>query len=124
MTWPRILVTGSRTFADAAALREALVDAAHKYAGGGPATLVSGGCPSGADHLAETFWHEMGLPVEVHRADWGAHGRAAGPRRNQQMVDLGAAVCVAFPTADSRGTWDCVRRAEAAGIPVVIHQDG
>jgi hypothetical protein len=37
------------------------------------------------------------------------------------MVDLGADVCYAFFAGDgtaSKGTADCVRRAEAAGIPV------
>lgn len=36
------------------------------------------------------------------------------------MVDLGADICLAFPTKSSIGTWDCVRRANAAGIRVII----
>ena len=60
--------------------------------------------------------------METHPADWSTHGRAAGPIRNQQMVDRGADICLAFPTSSSIGTWDCVRRAKAAGIPVEIHK--
>lgn len=43
---------------------------------------------------------------------------AAGPRRNQTMVDRRPAVCLGFPMPGSRGTADCMRRAAAAGIPV------
>jgi hypothetical protein len=34
------------------------------------------------------------------------------------MVDLGAALCVAFHHRESTGTADCLGRAAAAGIPV------
>lgn len=44
---------------------------------------------------------------------------SAGGVRNQEMVNLGGyLVCLAFPLAGSRGTWDCVARARVAGIPV------
>lgn len=43
----------------------------------------------------------------------------AGLVRNQLMVDLGADICLAFPLPGSRGTWDCMGRAEAAGIKVI-----
>lgn len=38
------------------------------------------------------------------------------------MVDSGAEVCLAFPEDDSRGTWDCVRRAEKANILVKVYK--
>jgi len=62
--------------------------------------------------------------AEVHRADWKKYGRAAGPIRNKQMVELGADLCLAFPDHPkghgSRGTWNCVKLAQQAGIPVLV----
>ena len=49
---PRVLVTGSRTWADATAIRQALAE----VWGDGTAGLVSGACPLDADRLAEQLW--------------------------------------------------------------------
>lgn len=111
----RVLVTGSRHWKDRTSIRTALT--AYRQPG---AVLVSGACPTGADALAEGIWREWGLTVERHPADWLRHGKAAGPIRNQQMVDAGADVCLAFPLPDSRGTQDCIRKAQAAGIPCIV----
>lgn len=53
------------------------------------------------------------------RRGGGDYCPKAGPRRNQHMVDLGANMCVALPLGPSGGTRDCMRRAEAAHIPVL-----
>jgi hypothetical protein len=58
-------------------------------------------------------------------ADWKAHGRSAGPKRNERMITLAAShkrdghtvVVLAFP--GGRGTADCVRRAKAHGLDIV-----
>jgi hypothetical protein len=39
--------------------------------------------------------------------------------RNQQMVDLGADVCLAFLLRDACRAVDCMTTAQVAGIPVV-----
>lgn len=116
----RILVTGSRDWSDADTMFRALLRQP------GDAQLVHGGC-KGADLMADRLWKILGRielngrPYpEVHEAKWSEFGAAAGPIRNQRMVDLGADVCLAFPMPWSRGTWDCVRRARAAGIAVEI----
>jgi hypothetical protein len=86
----------------------------------GPAVLVHGDAP-GVDRQAAHLWGQVwGFPTEAHPADWKTYGMGAGPRRNGEMVDLGADLCIAFPVSASKGTWDCVRKAENAGIPVVL----
>ena len=129
----RVLVTGSRGWRDTHAVRSALeevVDPARRDR----FVVVHGDCPSGADRHARLWAESAGVPHEPHPADW-SQGRGAGPARNQQMVDLGADVCLAFLapcTRDrcrpephwSHGTADCVRRARAAGIPVVEIEEG
>ena len=121
MTTPRILVTGSRHWTDAAAIRRALLAVWTFPLLRHPETvLVHGACHlGGADILARDLWLSWGLRDEPHPAGRDSRGRLLGPARNQRMVDLGADVCLAFPLRGSRGTYDCIRRAEAAGIPVV-----
>lgn len=57
--------------------------------------------------------------LSVYVANWNAQGRAAGPIRNQKMVDQKPDVCLAFYYGVvSPGTKSCVERAKKAGIPV------
>lgn len=118
----RILITGSRSWTDRAAIRQAIV-AWGQSVGAHPqqVTIVHGGAP-GADILAADVALEFGCPSEEHRADWHTHGKAAGPIRNAEMVALGATACLAFPIGASPGTRGCMRLAEAAGIPVYVHE--
>jgi hypothetical protein len=120
----RVLVTGSRHWADAGAVEAALVAAWHEalQAGFDGIVVVHGGCPTGADRLAWEWASRVDVPVEVWLADWAAHGRAAGPRRNAAMVASRPHVVVAFPLGVSRGTRDCIDRAAAAGLPVSVFE--
>ncbi|MGX6605635.1 SLOG family protein [Micromonosporaceae bacterium Da 78-11] len=85
--------------------------------------VIEGECPYGGVDLAGRRWAEQtpGADFEPHPADWGRHGSSAGPRRNQQMVDAGAHLCLAFPDVQSRGTWDCAKKAANAGILVRVY---
>jgi len=82
--------------------------------------IIHGGCPTGADAHAAQWAFDFDVREEVYPANWEMYGKAAGLFRNQQMVDAGADVCLAFPLGESRGTRDCVRRAVEAGIPVKV----
>jgi hypothetical protein len=64
----------------------------------------------------------MGLPVESFPADWEQYGRAAGPIRNQQMLEAKPDRVFAFheDLEHSKGTGDMVRRARKAGVPVEV----
>lgn len=77
--------------------------------------LLLGGA-RGTDSKAAHWAAACGVNYRVFRADWDTHGKAAGPIRNQQMIDAGAELVIAFP--GGRGTEDMVRRAEKAGITV------
>ena len=112
----RILVTGSRTWEDAGVIEGVLAG----YHSDG-AVLVSGACPRGADALAEEYWGLLGGEVERHPADWERFGKRAGRRRNAEMVNAGADLCVAFIRDNSPGASHCAGLARAAGIPVEVH---
>lgn len=121
MTGPfRILVTGSRTWNDQETIERELLRIWLAQGCRLDAVVVHGDCHRGADRIADQCWRRRGLPVEPHPAQWNTHGLAAGRIRNQQMVDKGAAICLAFIRGDSRGATHCMTRAEQAGIPVRV----
>lgn len=114
----RVLVTGSRDYTDTESMALALAAIQHEER----SMVLVHGDARGADRAAAHAARSLGWATEAHPADW-SRGRGAGPARNQHMVDLGADLCLAFPLPGSRGTWDCVRRAKAAGIPVHVHPE-
>lgn len=132
----RILVTGSREYQYRLVLSVALGQAAGDTP---PAEVtVVHGASGNADLMADSEARSYGFHVEPHEAHWAApciqyckpghrrsrNGReycpAAGNYRNQEMVDAGADICLAFyqPKAANIGTNDCVNRCIRAGIKV------
>lgn len=113
----RVLVCGGRDFGksnmhDRRRLKDAL-----RGVDGGVAILIEGGA-RGADQLAATWARLSGIEVATYSANWKRDGYAAGPIRNQQMLDEGKPdLVMAFP--GGKGTADMVRRARAAGIKVL-----
>lgn len=123
----RVIVAGSRTVDDPA-LVQAAIDASGFIIG----ELVSGGQRSwdkarrlayGADYLAERWAQARCIPVTQFRADWKRLGRAAGPRRNGQMAKYGQAL-IAVWDGKSAGTYDMIKQAKQAGLPVYVHTFG
>jgi SLOG family YspA-like protein len=112
----RMLVTGSRDWDDARAVRQAMLDC---VVDDGPVIVVHGDCPSGADAIADAIALGMRWTTERHPADWKTYGKGAGFRRNAEMVALGADICLAFIRDGSRGATHTADTAEEAGIPTV-----
>ena len=110
----RILVCGGRDYADQAMLFGALDMAREENVIN---TIIQGDCPTGADKLARMWAISRGEHMDSFPADWPKHGKAAGPIRNQQMLDEGRPTKV-FAFKGGRGTADMVQRAKKAGIPV------
>lgn len=118
----RIIVTGSRTWDDHESIRFALPYAAFAQLRVSPrnCTVVVGDCPTGADAIVTELAPKFGMALEIHRADWNAHGKSAGPKRNQKMAESGANLCIAFWDGESRGTLDMIQRATRFAISVRI----
>lgn len=105
----RVLVCGGRDYANVDRVYAVLDDIA-------PSHIIHGGA-KGADAIAAMWADERRVPVDAYCAMWDEHGRAAGPLRNQRMLDEGKPdLVVAF--LGGRGTADMVRRARAAGVEV------
>ncbi len=72
-------------------------------------TLVSGGCPKGADRFAEEIAEELGVKILIHYPDW-SKGRFAGLDRNT-FIARDADVLIACVATDRRGgTEDTIRK--------------
>ena len=110
-------MTGSRTWHDVRTIEQALASILDRHPEG--VVLVHGACPRGADAIAAAYaTRTPGYQVEAHPADWRRYGRAAGHRRNAEMIAMGADGCAAFIRGESPGSTGAVRLARAAGIPV------
>jgi YspA, cpYpsA-related SLOG family len=130
----RVLVTGSRTWADPDAVWRALDEVIERFPGR-LVVLVHGDAARGADRHAAAWAARreregQAVTVESHPADWARDGRAAGFRRNLRMVAAGADLCLTFiarcvdadcTRSDPHGTHGavhCATAARVAGIPV------
>lgn len=117
MTAERVLIYGSRDWIDSNAIRDVVLSLPED------AWVVHGGA-TGADALAHKWARARGLRVEIHRAGWKRHGRAAGPIRNQAMADSGLTRAYGFRRGEvSKGTDDMTARLVAAGIPHEVRTD-
>lgn len=127
MSTGRILLTGSRACTSKATVIRALSDASALIPTGVKIVLVHGACevggkPAGADALADEVWREWVKIWPGQFEDPETHPARLFRTplvRNQHMVDLGAAVCVAIADSWASGTGHCARRARAAGIRVL-----
>lgn len=112
-----VIVTGSRNWTDRKTLFDRL-DAVHQAT---PITLLVQGGARGADHLAFQWAVERGITWDQFDADWRQYGKAAGMRRNREMLDnYPAANVEAFPIGDSVGTRGCIREAQKRRMSVHV----
>ena len=108
-----ILVCGSRFYTDYAKIYDYLKRL-------NASQVIAGGC-RGADALAIRAACALGVPFREFPADWQRFGKAAGPMRNQQMLDEGGPdLVLAFHgnLEESKGTKDMVHRAIKQGFPL------
>lgn len=88
-----------------------------EFVASGNSIIVIQGGATGADEHARTWCYVAGVQCITCLALWEKHGKAAGPIRNQKMLDdFQPELVLAF--AGGRGTADMVRRAKAAGVLV------
>lgn len=121
----RILITGSREWVDEQQIYLAIFHWVQEACTvPEPIIIVHGDASRGADRMARDIARRVPwLDEEPHPADWESYGRAAGPIRNQEMVDSKPDVCLAFIRGESTGTKHCADQAAKAGITVIRHVD-
>jgi hypothetical protein len=116
----RLLICGGRDYDKLETVRQALTEAT---VGHGEIIVINGAC-RGADQLGAQCARELGLTVITYPAKRDQYGRAAGPIRNQQMLDEGQPdLALIFHSAleHGRGTKDMWKRLQRAKIPYRVY---
>lgn len=110
----RVVIFGGRDFNNEKMAFSALdhLHSLHNF------SCVIDGMARGADTLGFKWAQHNGIETERYPAQWKTYGRAAGPIRNQQMIDDGKPdMGIAFP--GGTGTADMKKRLKSAGINVL-----
>lgn len=118
----RLLVCGSRDWQNKDLIKQEIQSLMQ---GNQIEVIIHGGC-RGADLLSADVAKELSIPTEEYPADWNAHDRSAGPKRNQQMLDEGKPnfVLAFHDNIDqSKGTKDMVLRSKKSSIPFKVVKD-
>lgn len=122
----KVIICGSRTIIGEMARRnifDALTAYGKKY-GVKITEVVEGGyrAPAGTaesvDGTAKLIADEFGVTCTTMWANWKKHSKAAGPLRNQRMVDYVGkdGGLIAIWDGSSSGTQDCYEAARLSGI--------
>jgi hypothetical protein len=77
----------------------------------GDVTLIVSGGAQGIDTYAKLFAAHHHIPLMEYRPQYDVYGQYATLKRNTQIVQE-ANVVIAFPSAESKGTYHSIKEAE------------
>jgi hypothetical protein len=106
----KVAIVGSRTFSDYRLLKRFVLQCIPLE----QIEYIATGDATGADALAVIFAKGNHVPFDKLKAEWKKYGNAAGPIRNQQVVDKVDCV-IAFWDGKSPGTRTTIQFARKAG---------
>jgi len=118
----RCLICGSRGINDYEVLKQAIKESGFEI------TEVVSGCAPGADRLGERWAKENNIPLHAKPADWNRYGKAAGFKRNKEMIEfISPPECqdgcvIALWDGVSRGTQHTITMAKAAKIKLFVKE--
>jgi hypothetical protein len=85
--------------------------------------IISGGA-TGPDSVAIKMCERYNIPCIVNTPDWASWGRAAGPMRNKQMVDM-ADIVIAYWDGKSKGTESTIKFTEEENkLGMIFYPEG
>jgi SLOG family YspA-like protein len=116
----RLLVCGDRYWNDKQLVQKVLSRLVEESP---DSVTVIHGAARGADRIAGEVAKSLGCEVVEFPAQWHSFGRAAGPIRNQKMLDEGApSAGLAFHDniEASKGTADMLKRLKRANVPFFV----
>ena len=79
--------------------------------------MVHVGDCRGADACVIQYCRNNNIPCTVFRANWDKYSKAAGSRRNEELI-TNTQLLIAFLSPDSRGTKNAISIAERKNIPI------
>lgn len=116
----KLLVSGSRSIIDSTYITGKLNELVVELGGFNHVTIISGGCPTGADRVAKNFAQLNHVEYVECNAEWDKYGKSAGPRRNKTMVEE-CDILLAFWDETSKGTGGTISYARECSKRVVVY---
>lgn len=81
--------------------------------------IIFSGKSRGADKLGELYANEMNYKIKFFPALWDKYGRAAGPKRNEEMAKQ-CDLVICFWDGESRGTKSMISLAKKYNKPIKL----
>lgn len=113
----RLMVIGSRNWRDEALVKSQMSSLHEELGHPEHVVVMTGGCETGSDAMAERFARARGWSVEKYPADWKRFHSAAVSLRNRLMVKSDPDYCLAFILNGSSGASGACRAALRADVP-------
>ncbi len=114
----KVVIGGCRNYKNYNDFKSTLNDYFEKLEKNYQIIIISGHC-SGVDTMAEQYAYEKGYTLEIFPADWKKYGKAAGPKRNEEMVKASNTV-IAFWDNSSKGTKNLITTAEKHNKNIIV----
>ena len=112
----RTIIAGSRNIIDSyRAVEQATAES------GFDISSVISGTARGIDEAGEAWAADNMIACHKYPADWKAHGKSAGYKRNQQMAENADAL-IAIWDGESKGTKHMIDIAERKGLKVFVYK--
>jgi hypothetical protein len=118
------LITGSRDWPNDPVSVKIITDKLDSHLRWHPDTvMINGRCPTGVDQICYEWAILNKVELLTYPAEWEKYGKAAGPKRNMEMLQMlmskKSSIVYAFfygDPATSRGTANMVRACRMQGI--------
>jgi hypothetical protein len=113
----KLIIAGGRSCTDFQGVLEAFNIFSGLY--GYPEEIISGGA-SGVDKIGEKIADQLNIKLIQFPALWELFGKAAGPKRNEEMADYADALLL-YWDGKSRGSKNMKKCAKKHNLLIVEH---
>ncbi len=111
----RVIIGGSRSISDPAALEAAIEQSKFTIA------KVITGNSTGVDLLVQHWAQKQGVPLTVLPVDWSQYGGRAEQIRNEQIIEI-ADACILIWDGFSKGTHHLREVVQRRGLKLCLYQ--
>ena len=108
----KLIIAGGRDIDNYEVVKQAIQESGWVHP-----TYVIGGGATGVDALGKKWALENVVPYVNVSAKWDTEGKAAGPKRNKRMAEIGDALVLVWD-GKSKGSMSMLNEAKKAGLKI------
>jgi len=82
--------------------------------------IVSGGCNSGGDNMAEIIAKKQQITIKIYYAQWDKLGKRAGFARNTNIAEDSDVIIALVSSDRTGGTEDTIKKATEMGKQIIL----